>query len=199
MYYLKESVRVLFGHVVIVMAVLVAEVSLADIVDDAFGQDLDQLCANQPAQELFKVATKKKNTDEVRRTALQRMMEVSRECAMASDQRLVQYHHKMIGAAHDVIAFAEEESRQIAVEVFQFVIQLPDAHQPPEGSISRGNKLSQVALADSSVNIRLWALEALVTLRGDQMLVANTLNSAQQDDAEAVVREVAGDMLNDLQ
>jgi len=194
---LKSHTNIVFISFLIFAAALLPKVGIADVVDDAFGQDLSQLCANQPAQELFKIATKKKNTDEIRRSALMRMMEVSRECAMASDQRLVQYHHKMIGAAHDVIAFSEEESRQIAVEAFQFVIQLPDEHQPPEGSISRGNKLSQIALTDDSVNIRLWALEALVTLRGNQALVTNTLNSAQLD-SEAVVREMASDMLSDM-
>lgn len=182
---------------VLATGMMVAQSSLADIVDDALGQDITLLCADGNAQELYKIASKKKNSDAIRREALQRMMEASRECSMASDQRLVQYHHKMINAAHDVITFSEEESRQIAVEAFQFVIQLPDEQQPPEGSISRGNKLAQIALNDGSVNIRLWALEALVTLRGNRPLVLNTLNGALQD-AEPVVRNMAADMINGL-
>lgn len=177
---------------------LSSPIANADAIDDAFADDKAALCANQPTQELYKIANKKQNSDSLRRDALEKMMEVSQECSNASDQRLTQYHQKAISAAYDVMDFTEEESRQVAVEVMQFIVQLPDEHQPPEGSISRGNKLAQVALNDSSENIRLWALEALMTLRGNNTLVQNTLTSAAQD-SSVVVSSTASDMLSALQ
>ena len=170
---------------------------MADELDNAAITAIADLCGNGPAQALYKIATKKKNSDELRRNALERMMEVSRECATASSNRLTQFHHKMINAAYDVIDFTEIESRQIAVECFQYVILQPDENQPPEGSISRGQKLANVALTDSDVNIRLWALEALVTLRGNNNTVINTLRSATSDPVP-IVKETAQNMLNEL-
>lgn len=193
-----KNMRLMSSVYMLSISLVAAPVVIADVVDDAMIDDITKLCADQPALELHKIATKKKNTDVQRRNALEKMTEVSRECANTSTSRLTQYHQKMIAAAHDVIQFSEEESRQVAVEAFQYVVQLPDDQQPPEGSISRGNKLAQVALTDTSENIRLWALEALVTLRGNKPLVIATLNDAT-DDSAAIVRETASDMLQEMQ
>lgn len=174
-----------------------ADVGYADAVDNATAADITDLCNDSPANELFKIATKSSNSQELRRSALARMVEVARECSDASDQRLSQYHKKLISAAHSIVELSEVESRRIAVEGFQYVIMQPDNVQPPPGSIDRGQTIANLALTDSNVNIRLWALEALVTLRGEDALVQSTLTSATSD-PEVIVQQTATDMLAEL-
>lgn len=169
----------------------------AGVIEDAMADDITQLCNNGQANELYKIANKNKNSDELRRDALIHMVEVSRECNSTSANRLTQFHHKMVSVAHKILKLSEIDSRQIAIESLQYVIMLPDDQQPPEGSISRGHAIADVALNDSDANIRVWALEALVALRGNSTTVQNTLISASSD-STAIVRETASDMLNDM-
>ena len=167
------------------------------VLDDAAITDINKLCNSQPSQALYNIANKKKNSDELKRNALESMMEVSRECAAASSQRLKQYHQKMISTAYKILELPEMESRKVAVEAIQYIILQPDQNKPPEGAIGRGNKLADVALNDSDVNIRLWALEALVMLRGDNA-VRSTLEQIIANDSQAIMVEVASEMLNDI-
>lgn len=169
----------------------------AGVVEDAMADDIQSLCANSPANELYKIANKNNNSDELRRDALRLMVEVSRECNNASANRLTQFHHKIINVAHKILDMSEMESRQAAIECMQYVILLPDDQQPPQGSISRGQTIANVALTDSDANIRLWALEALVTLRGDDAVVENTLISAASD-SSTIVSATASEMLADM-
>ena len=169
----------------------------ADAVDDATAADIADLCSDSPANELYKIANKNNNSEDLRRRALAAMVEVSRECSNASDNRLTQYHQKLINAGYKVLALSEVTSRRVGIEGFQYVIMQPDNVQPPQGSISRGQALANIALTDSDTHIRLWALEALVTLRGDDTTVQNTLTSATSD-SEVVIQEAAADMLAEL-
>ena len=191
-------------HKKVIAVILLAGLSLslssftiAGPIEDAMAQDIADLCNDSPANELYKIANKKNNSDEMRRDALALMAEVSRECNNASNNRLTQYHQKIINVAHDVLGMTEIDSRQAALECFQYVINLPDAQQPPEGSISRGQTMANLALNDSEESIRVWALEALVTLRGNDSVVENTLISATSDSA-AIVSQTANEMLNDM-
>lgn len=183
--------------VTILASIAFVQPAFSGVLDDASNVDIAKLCDNESTQELYKIASKKKNSDELKRNALEGMMEVSRECATASSQRLKQYHQKMIGAAYSVLKLPEIESRKVAIEAIQYVILQPDQNKPLEGAIGRGNKLADVALNDSDVNIRLWALEALVILRGNNA-VRNTLQQVVASDAENIMVETASEMLNDI-
>lgn len=177
---------------------LLNESVFADVIDDAASTDISELCASNNSDELYKIASKKSNSAEIRREALVRMIEVSRECANASENRLRQYHHKTIGAAKDLLTVSDISARRSAVEAYQYVALLPDNVQPTQGAITRGQTLANAALNDSDTAIRLWALEALVTVRGDHPTVQNTLATAAANDSEQVVRDTASNMLSEL-
>ncbi|TVZ37424.1 hypothetical protein P886_1765 [Alteromonadaceae bacterium 2753L.S.0a.02] len=170
----------------------------ADALDDATAADLADLCQDKNANELYKIANKNSNSQALRREALERMQEVSRQCSSASDNKLKQFHHKAVSVAHDLLTESELDTRRIAIDTIQFVVTQPDTVIPAEGSITRGQALSNAALNDSDTGVRLWALEALVTLRSDHTTVQSTLASVAANDSEQVVRDTASDMLNEL-
>ncbi len=174
-----------------------ANLVFADAIDDATDSDIADLCSNSPANELYKIANKKQNSQQDRRNALMRMVEVSRECAGSSSQRLTQYHQKIITAGHKLLSESEVETRRAAIDCFQYVILQPANVQPSQGSINRGQSISNLALTDSDTHVRLWALEALVTLRGDDALVQSTLQSAATD-SEAIIQQTANEMYAEL-
>ncbi len=169
----------------------------ADAIDDATDDDIADLCSNSPANELFKIANKANNAQSLRRAALTRMVEVSQECSGASAQRLKSYHQKLISAGHKLLSLSEVETRRVAIEGFNYVILQPASVQPSQGSINRGQSLANVATGDSDANIRLWALEALVTLNGDASTVENALIAASSD-SDSNVSATAADMLAEL-
>lgn len=193
----KETKNTFLLMLTFLVSITFVQPVFSGVLDDAAISDINKLCDDKPAQALSKIASKKKNSNELKRNALEGMMEVSRECAEASSQRLKQYHQKMISAAYKILEHPEMESRKVAVEAIQYVILQPDQNKPPEGAIGRGNKLAVVALNDNDVNIRLWALEALVILRGNNA-VRSTLEQVVASDAEAIMVETASEMLNDI-
>ncbi len=184
-------------HVTALFIIVFSYCAYSGPVENAMHDDMQGLCNDRNANELFKIANKKKNSDADRREALALMVEVSKECNNVSTNRLRQYHQKIITAAHKILDLPEMESRKEAIECMQYVILLPEDQKPSQGSISRGQTLANVALNDNDENIRLWALEALVYLRGDDSVVQNTL-AAASNDSSSIVSETAEEMLNDM-